>query len=201
MICKSTGDPHVTTFSGHRCNLHGLGVFPLVELPDVKAQTFHCPATRVWNGASTIAGVAIRIGNDVVTIIGGEVSGNGAVLSGSSGVVGGLTVTTPSSNKVRVETASGMWLESQLRSTGNIPVGYLQNVKGPPGFGIKLPGPKVVELDLPLGMWAAATQEGAERFYEVTNATRMAGGGLVSLGYQRIRLTNNHSNFWGFLNW
>ena len=44
----------------------GVGVFPLVELPGFRAQTFHCPATRQWIGASTIAGVAVQIGADVV---------------------------------------------------------------------------------------------------------------------------------------
>jgi hypothetical protein len=75
---------------------------------------------------------------------------------------------------------------------------YLQNVKGPPGFGINLPGPHVVEIDVPIGMWA---QDSLRGDYNVSNATDAPGGGTVSVGYQRLRLTNINSNVWGFLNW
>ena len=37
---------------------------------------------------------------------------------------------------------------------------YLPNVKGPAGFGILLPGPHVVELEIPLGMWPQPSLRG-----------------------------------------
>ena len=52
MTCRSTGDPHITTFGGHTCDLMGLNVFPLVALPGLTAHVFHCPATSGWTGAS-----------------------------------------------------------------------------------------------------------------------------------------------------
>jgi hypothetical protein len=77
---------------------------------------------------------------------------------------------------------------------------YLQNVKGPPGFGVAMPGPHVVELDVPLGMWARPS---IRKAYNISNATAAAqsGGGPVVSGYQRMRLTNVGSNQWGFGNW
>eukprot|EP01050_Picozoa_sp_SAG11_P005253 SAG11_NODE_362_length_10182_cov_9.886641_10_plen_813_part_00 len=77
---------------------------------------------------------------------------------------------------------------------------YLPNVKGPAGFGVLLPGPHCVELELPLGMWPQPSLRG---FYVVSNASALSGGGTVASGYQRVRLTNNatNPNEWGFLNW
>ena len=76
---------------------------------------------------------------------------------------------------------------------------YLPNVKGPAGFGILLPGPHCVELELPIGMWPCPLRG----FYVVNNVSTLQGGGPVAPGYQRVRLTNNASNLneWGFLNW
>ena len=61
MHCESHGDPHITTFAHHRYDIMGVGVFPFAELTGFKAQTFHCPATKGWLGASTQVGVAIQV--------------------------------------------------------------------------------------------------------------------------------------------
>jgi len=89
MHCATIGDPHVTSFSGLKCDLMGVGVFPLVELNDpcatkaVHVQSFHCPmiwATPESGQQSVNAGVAIKAGNASVSIIKSVVTVNGAIV-------------------------------------------------------------------------------------------------------------------------
>jgi len=73
MSCRVVGDPHVTTFEGVHCNLNGIGLFTSVNMPGVTIQSYYCPppATK-WGGkvmASFIAGTAMKIGSDTVTMV------------------------------------------------------------------------------------------------------------------------------------
>jgi hypothetical protein len=67
----SNGDPHMVSFSGKSFDLMGLGVFPLVDLDGLKAQTFHCPVAKgKVVGASSNVGLALSTGTDVLVILG-----------------------------------------------------------------------------------------------------------------------------------
>ena len=88
MTCLSTGDPHMKTFAGHHCDLMGLGVYTMVELENMRVNTFHCPSTSGWAGASTNVGVALRVGVETVVIIGNTVSVNGQSVDESTNVGG-----------------------------------------------------------------------------------------------------------------
>ena len=83
MECKAHGDPHFTSFSGHRFDAMGLGVYPYVNLDGLKIQQFHCPLPRraCWRGASMATGTAVQIGTDVVTFVRDVVKINGVVES------------------------------------------------------------------------------------------------------------------------
>ena len=130
MVCRSHGDPHISTFSGHRCDLMGLGVYPLVELPDLTAQSWHCHATQGWDHASTNVGVAMRAGSDTVTIIGDAVTINGLLMPSGTSRFGGLTLVNDGLGSVRVSAdRHGVALRSIRRATRNIPTGYLQDVE------------------------------------------------------------------------
>lgn len=74
MSCQCFGDPHCVTFSDFHCDAMGLGVFPMVDLPNVLLQTFHCPVLSGGDiGASTIAGIAMRVGTDTIIVRGDDV--------------------------------------------------------------------------------------------------------------------------------
>ena len=75
--CGSVGDPHVSTFSGHSCDLQGRGIFTIVSVPGFTVQSYHCPATRGWIGASTNVATAASDGLNVVAVVGKEVYHNG----------------------------------------------------------------------------------------------------------------------------
>ena len=61
------------TFSGLRCDLHGLGVFPLINLSlsdlqmQVQVQVFHCP-TSPGSEASWNKALALRVNSDVLIV-------------------------------------------------------------------------------------------------------------------------------------
>ena len=73
---------------------------------------------------------------------------------------------------------------------------YIHNVKGPPGFGVPLPGPRFVELEVPTGLTLAAVAT-----TNVTDVSGVAGGGAVRAGYTRLRLSINHGEQWSFAQW
>ena len=140
MTCLSTGDPHIFTFGSYRCDLMGLGVFPLVELPGVKAETFHCPATMGWVGASTNVAVAIsvnrrpvpgeRVGADVVRIVGRDVTLNGMHIPSGVWSNDDVSIVHNGNGHVEVSFAThGVTLLSIKHSTSNIPAGYLQDIR------------------------------------------------------------------------
>merc|ERR1711871_1240745 len=84
MVCSCEGDPHCKSFGGVRCDVMGLGVFPMVDLPHVRVETFHCPVKAGgYPGASTIAAVAMRVRNDTVILRGGDVTVNGESMTKS----------------------------------------------------------------------------------------------------------------------
>ena len=84
MVCWSTGDPHVTSFAGYKFDLMGVGVFPLFEMAEVRAQTFHCPTAFGSVDVSTNAAVALQVGGDTVVVRGQTVKLNGELQTAST---------------------------------------------------------------------------------------------------------------------
>jgi hypothetical protein len=84
--CKSWGDPHITSWSGHKCDLMGLGVFPYVEKEGLEVQAWHCPLKRHLDkkeGVISLAvGVAFKVGGTTVNIIGNDLYMNGEKFEG-----------------------------------------------------------------------------------------------------------------------
>ena len=130
MICRSNGDPHFTTFSGHRCDLQGRGVFPLVTLPGLTVQAYHCPATTGWVGASLNVAVAVSDGTDTVAVVGNTAFFNGKSLAtqGVSTLPGGVGTVSVSSSKVDVA-LSGSHLTLTSHPLATTPTGYYMNVR------------------------------------------------------------------------
>jgi len=112
------------TFSGHSCDLMGVGVFPLVALDDLRVHSFHCPATAGWSGASTNVGVALRVGTDTVVLRGTSLVINGQATTSSVGAINVLTY--GSTFEINV---GSLKLVSTTFATSNIPTGYFQNVR------------------------------------------------------------------------
>jgi hypothetical protein len=101
MKCSIHGDPHISTFEGTRCDLYGLGLFPLVSLPGFVAQGFHCPPPLQEKGdtgafqnlkPSFLAGTALKIGKDTVTLVGHTVMANGQTVDDGKTTAGDLTI-------------------------------------------------------------------------------------------------------------
>lgn len=151
MQCNVYGDPHVKSWTGARCDLYGLGVFPMISLPGFEVQTMFCPPPRQRietltevkykkMKASMIAGTAVRIGNDTLTIIGDEMIGNNVPIeittrgTGSSDVtVGALTVhayRNPSkgNTQAKIEAADGTSVKVTNVHDSKSSPGFLQNV-------------------------------------------------------------------------
>lgn len=106
------------TFSGMRCDVHGLGVFPLINLSlsDVQVQAFHCPiagSTASWNKA-----LALRVNSDVLVVhenairVNGQLIGQGTTADWSGGSFAvsaygyGMVVTIPS---IESELRMSLW--------------------------------------------------------------------------------------------
>jgi hypothetical protein len=70
---------------------------------------------------------------------------------------------------------------------------YLPLVKGP---GNPVRGPHMVELELPVGVSCSPFI-----FTNITDVSNLPGGGAVSAGFHRVRLTNTNFDDWGYLNW
>jgi hypothetical protein len=108
MSCSIYGDPHVKGFDGTtKCDLFGLGLFPLVSLPGFTAQAFHCPPPlqqKKNSGGyknlmpSYLAASALKIDNDVVTLVGHDLTVNGVLVPVTAAkktqVIGKLTIST-----------------------------------------------------------------------------------------------------------
>merc|ERR1719197_726534 len=85
--CNAWGDPHVEKFfdsssgkGGDHCVVYGVGVFPFVKLDNYEVQVFHCPpraGMQYGHGRSMITATAAKLGDDVITMIGDEILGNG----------------------------------------------------------------------------------------------------------------------------
>ena len=128
VLCSCEGDPHCFAFSGYKCDMMGLGAFPLVRLPGILVDTFHCPVleSAVRAGASTIAGLAMRVGDDKVVVRGSEVKVNGHHLE-TSGTFGGLLLNT--SNTSVVAKYEDLQLSSMVHRGAHSATGYLMNVQ------------------------------------------------------------------------
>ena len=123
MSCRSTGDPHITTFGGTTFDLMGLDVFPFVALPGLTAQVFHCPATSGWVGASTNVGIALLIEGSTVTIIGADVLVDGTSVPEGTSTSGDISFDV-SNGRVGVSSPDGTYVTSIRRVTSNIPTGW-----------------------------------------------------------------------------
>jgi hypothetical protein len=75
---------------------------------------------------------------------------------------------------------------------------YIHNVKGPPGFGIDIPGPRVFEIDVPTGVRILNASGTA---FNVTDVSAAGVGGPLAAGYTRLRLVNHNSDQWAFSQW
>ena len=115
MTCRSFGDPHVTTFGGNKCDLMELGVLPLVELPGIRVQGYHCP-TVAGGPTSGNAAVVLLAGTDLIMVVGSTASINGQTVAQGMSTVGGYTFTV-SSAKVVVRLSDGSSLTSRQRNT------------------------------------------------------------------------------------
>ena len=131
MVCTSTGDPHITTFSGHHCDLMGLGVFPLVQMGELVAQVYHCPASSNPS-VSLNVGAALRFGRDVVNIAGTRAYVNGVeVSSGVTTTFGGGHALVHGGSEIEVLLTSGVTLSLATRTVGTsyLTSGYYQDVR------------------------------------------------------------------------
>lgn len=122
--CNAWGDPHIEKFfntstkkGGEHCVVYGVGVFPFVTLQDYKVQVFHCPpraGMQYGHGRSMIVATAAKLGNDLVTMIGEEIMGNGVpVPAGGHNKVGKLIVHN-------YKWRNGAHVEARNEATGTI---------------------------------------------------------------------------------
>jgi hypothetical protein len=130
MLCKQWGDPHAKTFANVSCQLFGNGLFPIVSLPALtpsspsfEAQAFHCPPTAPsanQGRPSTLVAIAVKYGDDVVTVIGPKVVANGKEV-------------TPA-NKKAVTTAGALSITSWVNANkvGNVKT----NIEAPGGLSL-----------------------------------------------------------------
>ena len=107
VTCRSSGDPHFTTWSGTRFDHQGLGVFQLAQYQtscgcDITIQSFQGPSVA-YRGAAINKAVAMRVGDTTLSALSSEsvmrvVSGSSAAVeipateSASSTSVGDVTV-------------------------------------------------------------------------------------------------------------
>jgi hypothetical protein len=115
MTCRSFGDPHITTFGGNKCDLMELGILPLVELPGMRVQAYHCP-TVVGGPTSGNAAVVLLAGTDLIMVVGGTASINGQTVAQGTSTVGTYAFTV-STAKVVVRLSDGSSLTSRRRNT------------------------------------------------------------------------------------
>ena len=114
MTCTSSGDPHISTFSGHECDMHGRGFHPLVDLPELQVQAFHCPA--LTSDAAVNSAVSLRVGNHSLTIADTAIH-----YSGPANRTGNATLVTPLQHgtphefgrfRVTVSTSGNPWIRA-----------------------------------------------------------------------------------------
>ena len=115
MECRSFGDPHITTFAGNKCDLMSLGVLPLVELPGMRVQGFHCP-TSVGGPTSGNAGVVLLAGSDLIMVVGSTASINGQSVAQGTSTVGSATFTVNANGHIVVRLQDGSSLTSTRRN-------------------------------------------------------------------------------------
>lgn len=131
MTCSSTGDPHVHTFGGHDCDLVGpADIFTLVDLPGFHVQAFNCPAMNGNQAVGSNAGVAARLGSDIVSIVGQTVK------------VNGVTITAPAQlGDVNVAWTFGGYTAVATHTSGNILEATYDTSVGwwaPPGYWLNV---------------------------------------------------------------
>ena len=136
MLCKQWGDPHAQTFANVSCQLFGNGLFPVVSLPALtpsspsfEAQAFHCPPTAPsakQGRASTLVAIAVKYGDDVVTIIGPKVVANGQE-------VPALAKTQENKNAVTKAGALSITSWADTKKVGNVKT----SIEAPGGLSLR----------------------------------------------------------------
>jgi hypothetical protein len=113
---------------------------------------------------------------------------NGTHAPTPRGFTGAIHVTAP---------IPGDWRLPMHRATATVFDGgtlYLPLVKGKANPKV---GPHCVELELPIGLSLYLPVE----FANTTDVSALPGGGAVTKGYYRVRITNTNNDDWGYLNW
>jgi len=91
-----------------------LGVLPLVELPSMRVQAFHCPTTVGGPTTGNVA-VALHVGTDLIIVVNDAVSINGQTVAQGTSTVGSITFTVEASGQVLVRMQDGSSLKSKRR--------------------------------------------------------------------------------------
>ena len=91
-----------------------LGVLPLVELPGMRVQAFHCP-TQVGGPTAGNAGVVLLAGSDLIMVVGMTVSINGQTVAQTS-TVGSTSFTVNANGHIVVRLQDGSSLKSIRRN-------------------------------------------------------------------------------------
>ena len=120
LSCRSSGDPHFSTFGGSRYDFMGRGPFSLVALNEsgwfghLEIQTYQCPST--FNAATGNAMVAISLGGGVAALFARDSS----VITTTDGSFDGPNATTYTLTQVASSPVSlgseGAVLENQPMS-------------------------------------------------------------------------------------
>ena len=121
MTCRSFGDPHITTFGGNKCDLMELGVLPLVELPSMRVQGYHCPTVAGGPTSGNVA-VVLLAGTDLIMVVGSTASVNGQTVAQGTSTVGGYAFSV-STAKVVVRLSDGSSLTSRRRNSNQMKSG------------------------------------------------------------------------------
>lgn len=147
-VCLSTGDPHIKNFYGKWYDVMGLGVYELAGLPDgFQAQVFHCPSFCPFCFASGNVALAVRYGDDLVNVVGGDVTVNNVRLEDTARQyadgANGLTVVRGPRTALKWKRKGAspvarvfmdvrnyqVLIDSQEYKSPNMPTGYLQNLR------------------------------------------------------------------------
>ncbi|MDC0526315.1 hypothetical protein OAO87_04855, partial [bacterium] len=132
MLCECFGDPHMRSFSGKMFDLMGVGMYPLIELNGIRAQTYHCPVSSGWEGASSAVAVALQVGEDRVVVKGNKakINGQDSKLDGDGDMtVGNVQISIKFHREVEVHLGGVRLLSKRVKIGQLLPsLGYMMNV-------------------------------------------------------------------------